>query len=83
MLWWSWKKKKVLQTYLQEENYYTKQGENTYAPVANEEHGTILLKLSPEHGEKVNRLFSTKIKSYQNILVADHVSLSAHPLKEF
>ncbi|KAF4020848.1 WDR53 [Cervus elaphus hippelaphus] len=64
---------------------YTKQGRNTHASVTGEdEHGKILPKLSIEHGEKVNWLLSTKIKGYQNILVADQTScISVYPLKEF
>lgn len=64
---------------------YTKQGGNTHASVTGEdEHGKILPKLSIEHGEKVNWLLSTKIKGYQNILVADQTScISVYPLKEF
>ncbi|XP_047590032.1 WD repeat-containing protein 53 isoform X2 [Lutra lutra] len=64
---------------------YTKQGGNTHhAPADEEEHGKILPKLSIEHGEKVNWLLSTRIKGYQNILVADQTScISVYPLKEF
>ncbi|XP_030715565.1 WD repeat-containing protein 53 isoform X2 [Orcinus orca] len=64
---------------------YTKQGGNTHASAAGEdEHGKILPKLSIEHGEKVNWLLSTKIKGYQNILVADQTNcISVYPLKEF
>ncbi|XP_025846055.1 WD repeat-containing protein 53 isoform X1 [Vulpes vulpes] len=64
---------------------YTKQSGNTHVPVAGEEeHGKIIPKLSIEHGEKVNWLLSTKIKGYQNILVADQTScISVYPLKEF
>ncbi|XP_007465930.1 PREDICTED: WD repeat-containing protein 53 [Lipotes vexillifer] len=64
---------------------YTKQSGNTHASVAGEdERGKILPKLSIEHGEKVNWLLSTKIKGYQNILVADQTNcISVYPLKEF
>ncbi|ELK17601.1 WD repeat-containing protein 53 [Pteropus alecto] len=63
---------------------YTKQGGNTNASVTDEKHGKILPKLSIEHGEKVNWLLSTKIKGYQNILVADQTScISLYPLHEF
>ncbi|XP_059019005.1 WD repeat-containing protein 53 isoform X2 [Mustela lutreola] len=63
---------------------YTKQGGNTHASADEEEHGKILPKLSIEHGEKVNWLLSTRIKGYQNILVADQTScISVYPLKEF
>lgn len=63
---------------------YTKQGGNTNTLVTDEKHGKILPKLSIEHGEKVNWLLSTKIKGYQNILVADQTScISLYPLHEF
>lgn len=63
---------------------YTKQGGNTNASVTDEEYGKISPKLSIEHGEKVNWLLSTKIKGYQNILVADQTSsISLYPLNEF
>ncbi|XP_031309913.1 WD repeat-containing protein 53 isoform X2 [Camelus dromedarius] len=63
----------------------TKQGGNTHASVTGEEErGTMLPKLSIEHGEKVNWLLSTKIKGFQNILVADQTScISLYHLKEF
>lgn len=63
---------------------YTKQGGNTNTLVTDEKHGKILPKLSIEHREKVNWLLSTKIKGYQNILVADQTScISLYPLHEF
>lgn len=63
---------------------YTKQGGNTNTLVTDEKHGKILPKLSIEHGEKVNWLLSTKIKGYQNILVANQTScISLYPLHEF
>lgn len=63
---------------------YIKQGGNISASVTDEERGKILPKLSIEHGEKVNWLLTTKIKGYQNILVADQTScISLYPLNEF